>query len=368
VLKTWYGIGRCSARDHAEVLRCRGDANRRRFAVQLCTLRAYGRFLPEVTPAPVTITNHLARQLDLPLVLFGDIPERLATETEQLQRIREYLGWQPFDDAARMRLTQWLTQRATDDVLPSDLVERAEHILRAWQIVVPAHGVAVLVALAAIGSHWQTLAAITGSAHEDRQDRMGEFLCGRGDAISCVRRVFSVPVGSKTESWHGPRGYLGREHLEPHQGCARSAFFYDPIRILCADTAPTTVLDPRKFCQGWHANFACLFQAPAGASVPQRLAKPCIPGPHAVPDTPAVRRRPPCSGGRMATTSTLGPLYPVFTGVRLSHAVRRHLDRLCEASGLCTSAVVRQLITEKRIEEMTPGIIEDDACHHVEQK
>lgn len=127
-----------SARDQAEVRRCRGEANRRRFAVQLCTLRAYGRFLPEATPTPVTITNHLARQLDLPLVLFGDLPERLATETEQLQRIRAYLGWQPFDDAARMRLTHWLTQRATDDILPRDLVERAEHILRLWQIVLPA--------------------------------------------------------------------------------------------------------------------------------------------------------------------------------------------------------------------------------------
>jgi Domain of unknown function (DUF4158) len=28
-----------SARDKAEVLQCRGDAQRRRFAVQLCTLR-----------------------------------------------------------------------------------------------------------------------------------------------------------------------------------------------------------------------------------------------------------------------------------------------------------------------------------------
>ena len=104
-----------SARDQAEVRRCRGEANRRRFAVQLCTLRAYGRFVPEATPTPVTITNHLARQLDLPLVLFGDLPERLATETEQLSRIRVYLGWQPFDDAARRRLTDWLTQRATED-------------------------------------------------------------------------------------------------------------------------------------------------------------------------------------------------------------------------------------------------------------
>jgi hypothetical protein len=62
----------------------------------------------------------------------------LATETEQLQRIREYLGWQPFDPEARTRLTPWLTQRATDDVLPSDLVTRAKHILPAWQIVLPA--------------------------------------------------------------------------------------------------------------------------------------------------------------------------------------------------------------------------------------
>jgi hypothetical protein len=112
--------------------------HRRRFAVQLCTLRAYGRFLPETTPAPVAITNYVARQLDLPLVLFGEVPGRLATETEQLQRIRLYLGWQPFDADARARLTTWLTQRATDDLLPSDLLTRAEALLRAWHIVLPA--------------------------------------------------------------------------------------------------------------------------------------------------------------------------------------------------------------------------------------
>src|SRR4029453_13456656 len=80
-----------SARDRAEVMRCRGEANRRRFAVQLCTLRAYGRFLPEITSAPVAMTNYLARQLDLPLGLFGEVPGRLATETEQLHGIRHYL-------------------------------------------------------------------------------------------------------------------------------------------------------------------------------------------------------------------------------------------------------------------------------------
>lgn len=127
-----------SAQDHVEVMRCRSDPTRRRFAVQLCTLRAYGRFLPEATSAPVAMTNYLARQLDVPLVLFEEIPGRLATETEHLQRIRTYLGWRPFDDESRATLTGWLNQRATDDLLPSILVSRAEDILRAWQIVAPA--------------------------------------------------------------------------------------------------------------------------------------------------------------------------------------------------------------------------------------
>src|SRR5713101_9431616 len=127
-----------SARDREEVLRCRGEANRRRFAVQLCTLRAYGRFVPEATAAPVAITNYLARQLDLPLVLFGEPPGRLATATEQLQRIRAYLGWSLFDVHAQQRLVHWLTQRATDDLLPIDLVSRAEDMLRSWQMVLPA--------------------------------------------------------------------------------------------------------------------------------------------------------------------------------------------------------------------------------------
>ncbi len=124
--------------DRAEVFKCQGDANQRRFAVQLCALRAYGRFLPEATPAPVAMTNYLARQLDLPLVLFGDVPIRLATETGHRQRIRAYLGWETFDEEARARLAQWLTQRATDDLLPADLAGRAEDLLRAWKVVLPA--------------------------------------------------------------------------------------------------------------------------------------------------------------------------------------------------------------------------------------
>ena len=80
-----------STQDKQEVFKCRGEAQRRRFAVQLCMLRTYGRFLPKAVAAPTAITNHLARQLDVPLVLFGDVPGRLATETSNSRPWRDVL-------------------------------------------------------------------------------------------------------------------------------------------------------------------------------------------------------------------------------------------------------------------------------------
>jgi hypothetical protein len=47
----------------------RGPDHRRRFALQLCMLRAHGRFLDDYRQAPVKIINHLSRQLGLPPVL-----------------------------------------------------------------------------------------------------------------------------------------------------------------------------------------------------------------------------------------------------------------------------------------------------------
>jgi len=55
-----------SEADTREVLRCRGADNRRRFALQLCARRTYGRFVPNQAVVPVRILNYLGRQLDLP--------------------------------------------------------------------------------------------------------------------------------------------------------------------------------------------------------------------------------------------------------------------------------------------------------------
>jgi hypothetical protein len=50
-----------SSADFAEIAHCRGPDHRRRFALQLCTLRTYGRFLDDYRQAPLKIVSHLSR-------------------------------------------------------------------------------------------------------------------------------------------------------------------------------------------------------------------------------------------------------------------------------------------------------------------
>jgi hypothetical protein len=126
-----------SEADKREVLRCRGADNRRRFAMQLCALRTYGRFVPNHAVVPVRILNYLGRQLDLPPTLFLPPPHREATDLDQEQRIRTYLHIHPFDAAARERLGEWLTFRAQEGLALQDLYHQAEAQLRDWQVLLP---------------------------------------------------------------------------------------------------------------------------------------------------------------------------------------------------------------------------------------
>src|SRR5947208_3405547 len=79
-----------SESDLHEVLLC-GGTNCLRFALQLCVLRNFGRFLEEYDESPMRIVNHLAAQLHLPPVLLLALP-RSSTESEYRDRLRRYLG------------------------------------------------------------------------------------------------------------------------------------------------------------------------------------------------------------------------------------------------------------------------------------
>ena len=127
-----------SETDRSEVLRCRSDDNRRRFALQLCVLRQYGRFLDRYQDVPVRIVNHLNRQLGLmPTVSLPDV-ERDATESSHQQRLREYLGYRSFDDQERMLLEEHLRSRVAQGAWPEDLFDSAMDALRFWKIIPPA--------------------------------------------------------------------------------------------------------------------------------------------------------------------------------------------------------------------------------------
>src|SRR5215831_7923819 len=76
-----------SAEDREETLRCRGGANRLSFALQLCVVRHYGRFLDDYAGASARILNFLSRQLDLPPVLAVEPSSREGTHPEETLRL-----------------------------------------------------------------------------------------------------------------------------------------------------------------------------------------------------------------------------------------------------------------------------------------
>ena len=127
-----------SEADKAEVLRCRTNRHRLSFAIQLCVLRAHGRFLADYEAMGVRITNHLCRQLNLPPVLFVDPPQREATDLEHEHRIRDYLGFRPFDQAAQDRLERAVHALAEQGHSVAEVFRRAEGLLRSWKIILPA--------------------------------------------------------------------------------------------------------------------------------------------------------------------------------------------------------------------------------------
>ena len=98
--------------DMIEVERCRGSGNRLGFAVQLCTLRWRGHFLPDTRSLPQPVLEMLGSQLGVLAMPIPDYPQNEKTRWEHLERIRRHLGFSKCDEAQRERLFAHLCSQA----------------------------------------------------------------------------------------------------------------------------------------------------------------------------------------------------------------------------------------------------------------
>ena len=125
--------------DRQRIASKRGSHNRLGFALQLTTVRYLGRFLDDVTQAPSSVMDTLARQLGL---VEGAI---LANYPDQRQRLRhqdeicqEYGYREITAPQVGFRLARWLyAQCWTGTERPFMLFERATTWLLAHKVVLP---------------------------------------------------------------------------------------------------------------------------------------------------------------------------------------------------------------------------------------
>lgn len=110
-------------------------------AIQLCSVRLYGRFLVEVNDLSPRIIGYLNKQLELPPSFTIHTPNREATFLEQRKTILRYLGFSKYDNETQARLQIWLEQQAQQGSLPDDLFQRAEQKLLSECVVLPGHSV-----------------------------------------------------------------------------------------------------------------------------------------------------------------------------------------------------------------------------------
>ena len=107
------------------------------FAIQLCAMRLYGRFLNQLHDLSPRVISYLSSQLDLPPTLTVEVPEREATVLEHRNNILKYLGFHRFDDKVEADLDRWIEEHAQQGLLPDELFHRAERHLLLKRIVLP---------------------------------------------------------------------------------------------------------------------------------------------------------------------------------------------------------------------------------------
>jgi hypothetical protein len=231
-----------SVEDVTEVMRARGAEHRLRFAVQLCALRATGRFLSDYKQVPIEALGYLAQQLGLTPVLFLTAAERPATETAHAARIREYLGYREFDAEAEQRLRDRLQTAAMEGATPAQLLNLAKDLLRSGRIVQPAQST-----LERLG------ASVASTVIQDLYERvMARLPEGFRDAID---DLVSVPEGEH-------RSPLSRFKEAPPAAKAPA------IAASLARFCSMVCLDRASICRTSHRNFSSTLPSWGGDTMP----------------------------------------------------------------------------------------------------
>ena len=123
--------------DMEQVAQCRGPTNRLGFAVQLCTLRWQGYFLPDTGDVPGSVVEMIGSQLGLLPVSLESYPQNEKTRFEHLERIRQHLEFVRCDAPQRDRLLHHLTEISQRLTRATALLQAAHEWLKQERIVRP---------------------------------------------------------------------------------------------------------------------------------------------------------------------------------------------------------------------------------------
>jgi hypothetical protein len=115
-----------------------GELNRLVFAIQLGALRYLGFVPDDLGKTPKIIVEYVASQLNVNPKKLSTYQQRASTRTNQLQEIRELLGWRKPTSLDLLLWEKWLLDRAMEHDRPSLLFQLLCEKLLLEKIVRPA--------------------------------------------------------------------------------------------------------------------------------------------------------------------------------------------------------------------------------------
>jgi hypothetical protein len=131
--------------DLTEIRQSRGNFQRLHFAVQLCCLKRFGKFLNPFK-VPIKIVNHIYLQLEISPVLFmPDASFREKTYQEHEAKIRVYCGFESFSERHFLPLQEHLIGLANEGVDRDALFQKAHLYLFDRRITPPGQTVLIRV-------------------------------------------------------------------------------------------------------------------------------------------------------------------------------------------------------------------------------